>query len=329
MQKWRAQLKFDPLPMLMASGNKAVAYFTRRDLLGEAGDPVETLWCLPEAEKILRRQQSDGSWKYPGGREQVRRPEDYNQLETFRNLGWLVEKYGFDRRHAAIRQAADFLFSHQTEEGDIRGIMGTQYATHYTAGMLELLVKAGFADDPEVEKGMQWLLMIRQDDGGWAFPLRAANVSYAEAMKLAAPIQPLRSKPFSHLLTGVVLRAFAAHPRYRNSLEAVEAGKLLLSRFFKSDKYIDRGDKSYWQKVSFPFWFTDILSALDSLSLIGFTTAEAEIETALGWLGELQREDGSFQLEILKTGSDGHLPAWVCLAVCRVFRRFYPCLNSI
>ena len=324
MEQWRKQLKFDPLPMLMASGNKAVAYFARRDLLGEVVDPVEVLWSQPDPTRLLQGQRTDGSWKYPGGKEDLRSREDYNVLETFRNLGWLVEKYGFDRRHAAIGRAADFLLSRQTDEGDIRGMMGAQYVTHYTAGIFELLIKAGYEDDPRIEKGMQWLLSARQDDGGWAFPLRAANIRYAEAVKLPAPIQPVRSKPFSHLLTGVVLRAFAAYPRFRNSTAAIEAGRLLLTRFFKPDRYLDRSDKSYWEKVSFPFWFTDIVSALDSLSLIGFTTAEAEIEAALGWLGEQQREDGSFLLEILKTGSDRHMPAWVCLAVCRLFKRYYP-----
>jgi hypothetical protein len=54
-----------------------------------------------------------------------------------------------------------------THEGDIRGMLGNQYAPYYTGAMLSLLIKAGFAHDPRIEKGMRWLLKMRQDDGGW------------------------------------------------------------------------------------------------------------------------------------------------------------------
>ena len=322
MDTWRRQPKFDPIPSLLAAESEVIRYFARRDLLAEAVPRVGRLWTLPEAERILRGQKSDGSWKYPGGKEQVRSREDYDQLETFRRLGLLIEKYGLDRSHGAVKAAAEFLLAHQTGEGDIRGIFRTQYVPHYTAGMLELLVKAGYAGEARVEKGFGWLLSVRQDDGGWAFPLRAAGVSYAQAVRRPGPIQPVRSKPFSHLLTGVVLRGFAAHPRRRKSQAAHEAGRLLISRFFQPDKYIDRRERSYWEKVSFPYWFTDIVSALDSLSLLGFTPEDPGIQSALEWMRGRQARDGRFRMKLLKA-SDPELPLWVALAVCRIFKRFY------
>jgi hypothetical protein len=321
MDIWRKQLEVDAIPSLLAAKSEAIRYFARRDLLGEAVSPVGRLWALPEAERILRRQKADGSWKYPGGKEHVRSREDYNQLETFR-LGQLNEMYGLDRSHGAVIAAAEFLLAHQTGEGDIRDIFRMQYVPHYTAGMLELLVKAGYAGEARVEKGFGWLLSIRQDDGGWAFPLRAAGVGYAEAVRRPDPIPPDRSKPFSHLLTGVVLRAFAAHPRRRKSQAAHEAGRLLMFRFFQPDKYIDRRDRSYWGKVSFPFWFTDIVSAPDSLSLLGFAPEDPGIKSALEWMRGRQGRNGHFRLELLKA-SDPELPLWMALAVCRIFKRFY------
>ena len=112
---------------------------------------------------------------------------------------------------------------------------------------------------------------MRQEDGGWTIPFRTSGMNLKEALGKNEPISTDQSKPFSHLVTGMVLRAFAAHPEYRESDEAREAGELLASRFFKPDKYPDRRDKKYWERVSYPFWFTDIVSALDSLSLLGFT----------------------------------------------------------
>jgi hypothetical protein len=139
-------------------------------------------------------------------------------------------------------------------------------------------------------------------------------------MHAAAPIQPDRSKPFSHLATGCVLRAFAAHPRGCRSQEAIQAGALLASRFFKPDKYSGRDAASFWERVSFPFWFTDIVSALDSLSLLGFTASEPAVASALDWLRDRQRDDGSFAVRLLRAGADKDTQSWVDLAVCRVFR---------
>ncbi|MCX6000381.1 MAG: terpene cyclase/mutase family protein [Chloroflexi bacterium] len=322
MEDWRQALRVDPVPLLASSANRAVACFARRDLLGQNGESVETLWHLPRAEKLLRRQQDNGSWKYPGAGGGVRSEEDYSQLETYRSLGILVEMLGFTSEHPAIRKAADYLFTCQTPEGDIRGIYGTQYSPNYTAGMMELLIKAGYEDDPRIEKAFHWLLSVRQDDGGWAIPIRTTGMTYNEAVKQPEPVQPDRAKPFSHLVTGVVLRALAAHSRHRTSQAAGKAADLLASRLFQRDKYPDRGDVTFWEKVSFPFWFTDIVSSLDSLSLMGFSRDDARISHALDWLRNRQRDDGTFQLKLLRN-SDKDLDWWVCLAICRVFRRVY------
>jgi hypothetical protein len=322
MEKWRKELRFDPIPSLISSKNKAIEYFTRRDLLDEKVEPIETLWELAEAKKVLNRQQEDGSWKYPGGgKPHLRSQEDYNQLETYRIVGVLVEKYGLNNKHPVIRNAAEFLFSRQTHEGDFRGIYGNQYSPNYSAAIMELLIKAGYDVDPRIEKGFYWLLSIRQKDGGWAIPLRTIGAKYADIVK-AETMRPDLSKPFSHLVTGVVLRVFAASPKYSKCPEAVAAGNLLASRFFKKDVYPDRNTPQYWESVAFPFWFTDIVSALDSLSLLGFTRDNLDIAGALDWLKQRQNDDGLFDLKLLK-GKDRDLKSWICLAICRIFKRLY------
>jgi hypothetical protein len=321
MTSWRKKLKIDPVPELLSLENKAIIYFTNRDLLDKKVESVEILWELPEVEKILKKQQSDGSWEYPGGNKHIRSKEDYDQIETYRILRDLIEKYGFTMKHEAIQKAAEFLFKFQTEEGDFRGIYGTQYTTTYTPAIMELLIKAGYENDPHILKGFDWLLSVMQDDGGWAIPLRTAGKKL-DALNSAELIQPVKSKPFSHFVTGMVLRAFAAHPKYRKSSEARKAGELLISRFFKGDKYSDRRNKDFWEKVSYPFWFTDIISALDSVSFIGFAKEIPQITEALKWLKNKQTEDGLFDVKIVR-GADKDLSYWICLAVCRLFKRYY------
>lgn len=316
---WGSGFRVDPAPLL-ASGNPAIEYFTRRDILGEKVPPVKTLWDPPPVERIMRKQQADGSWKYPGGNSRIRSEEDYDQLETYRMLGELVEKYGLDKRHPQIVKAAEFLFGRQTADGDFRGIYGPLYSPNYTAGIMELLIKAGYGNDPRIGKGFSWLLSMRQDDGGWAIPMRTTGANYTASMAGGAAIEPDRAKLFSHLVTGVALRAFAAHPVYRRSKEARHAGALLASRFFMRDPYPDRNTPEYWGRVSYPFWFTDIISALDSLSRIGFSGKDPQIARAIDWLKDRRDRNGLFRLKLLRA-KDRDLPYWVCLAVCRVFGR--------
>jgi hypothetical protein len=325
LKKWRSLLKHNPLPQLLSSENHAIVFFAKRDLEEERSVSVEALWELPSVAKMVGRQQSDGSWKYRGGKPDVRSQQNYNQLETYRILGELVEKYGFNNKHPTIRRAADFLFKFQTREGDFRGIYGNQYSPNYTAAILELLIKAGYENTAHIGDGFRWLLSMRQNDGGWAIPSRTKNLKITVALLESETVQPDLTKPFSHLVTGVVLRAFAAHSKFRSSNEAKTAGKLLASRFFKRDVYPDRGMVDFWTRFSYPFWFTDLLSSLDSLSLLEFKMDDPRIKTAIEWFITRQHESGSWKVSMLR-GKDRGLNLWICLAICRVIKRF--CTNE-
>lgn len=320
--RWAKKLRSDPLPALLSANGEALRYFCQRDLLSKDAGPVERLWSLREARKITDRQQASGCWRYHGGRPQIRSQQDYDQLETFRALRILVEKYGMNLEDPAIPRAAEFLFSRQTEEGDFRGICGNQYVPYYSAAFMELLIKAGFSDDPRIAKGFRWLLSMRQLDGGWAFPLRTAGKNLNPETFRAPTIHPEKTQPFSHLVTGVVLRAFAAHPEYRRAGEARLAGRLLKSRFFEADRYPDRRSPSFWTSFSYPFWFTDLLSALDSLSQLGFEGEDPDIRKGLEWFASRQRRDGGWRLTLRLIEGEKERELWITLAISKVFKRF-------
>ena len=93
---------------------------------------------------------------------------------------------------------------------------------------------------------------------------------------------------------------------------------------FKKDAYPDRGTVVFWTEFSFPFWFTDILSSLDSLSFLGFKMQEPQIKKAIDWLIKAQQENGLWNVHLVR-GKDKDLNLWIALAICRVFKRF--CLN--
>ena len=318
------RLRVDPTPMLVSSSNAAIAFFARRDLLGAATGPISALWDLPQARKIVAKQYADGRWRYPGGKSSVRSRRNYDQLETFRQVGILVEEFGMTKAHPAIERAAEFLFSFQTDEGDFRGIYGNQYATTYVGAITELLVKAGYAKDPRIATAFHWIRSVRQDDGGWAIPVRTVGIPFAEfvnSKRHPHPIKPDPSKPSSHLVTGMVLRAFAADPRRGRSSQAQRAGELLASRVYRRDHYSDRGDASYWERVSFPFWFTDIVSALDTLSRLRVSAQHPQVHAAIERLANAQRPDGTFQLRLMR-GKNKDLPYWICLSISRSLKRW-------
>ena len=319
---WQHFLKYNPLLQFEGVDNQALQFQVSRDLHEIESISPKALWELPPVIRILKKQQLDGSWKYPKKKTDPREISGHNQLETFRQLGQLVEKYLLNKEHPSVWRAAEFLFSCQTEEGDFRGIYLDQYSPNYTAAFLEILIKAGFVDEEPIEHGLRWLLSMRQNDGGWVAPQRTEQLRWSEVIKLTEPVQPRREKPFSHMITGVVLRAFAAHPKYNRFPEILDIGEKLARRIFKADNYTDRKAPEYWTSITFPFWFTDILSTLDTLSRLGFKPDQPNIEEAIEWFAKQQKKDGSWSFHLLRGGGEKNYDLWVVLTICKILKRF-------
>ncbi len=318
---WTEELLVNPLTCLLATRDQALLVFVEKDLLENSRVNIESLWLLPEPQKILNHQLPNGSWRFKGKRLGDELGEAYELLETWRTLRVLIEMYGFNNSHPMIHRACEFMLSYQTAEGDIRGILSNQYMPYYMGGILEILIKAGYEKDERIEKGMQWLLDKRQNDGGWIAPLLLYKMQDFRNICRLPPIQPPRQMPFSHMVTGMVIRAFAAHPRYRGSQSAVEAGMLLKSRFFKKDAYTSHQDESYWLKFQFPFWWTNLVTALDSLMRLDFPDKDEDIMKGIGWLIENQDQDGFWKASYGKKDVvDPDL--WVSYSVCRILKYF-------
>jgi hypothetical protein len=113
------------------------------------------VWELVEPQKILRKQRDDSPWAGSVKKTPVY-PENHTHLvATFKAFRTLVERYRFNRESVSIEKAAEYLFTFQTHEGDIRGFIGNQYATYYTGYVLALLMQAGYSIDPRVDNGMK------------------------------------------------------------------------------------------------------------------------------------------------------------------------------
>jgi hypothetical protein len=246
MADWLSKFKYNPIKPLRDSNNKAIIYFTKRDLLEKELGNIEYIWDLPEVIKILKKQLDDGSWPTKRKIHKISGVK-YPLIETWKHLRFLIQQYEMNNTHPSIRKAADFIFSCQTDEGDIRGILANRYAPYYTGAIIYLLIKAGYIDNPSIEKALNWLLDMRQDDGGWVIGspgiigmpnLNSTVLNDLTSHKDRETAKAFdKSKPFSAAGTGMVLRAFSVHPIYKKSEEALNAAKLLKSKFFKKDNW--------------------------------------------------------------------------------------------
>jgi hypothetical protein len=321
---WLERLTSNPIPSLENYSDLPLSYYVNRDLLENRVNPISELWDLPEAARILKKQLDDGSWKYPGKIHESVPNQNYSLLETFRNLRVLVEVYGLTKEYRAMKDAADYIFSCQTDEGDIRGILGNQYMPYYHGAILELLIKAGFGDDPRVIRGLDWLLTMRQEDGGWIVPTQVVPAKdRTPEYWQSDPLPPDRAKPHAHLATGMVLRGFAVHPEYNRRPEIVKASSVLKSRILRADKYNDRKPKSYWVKFQYPFWWSSLVSCLDSSARIGFQGQDPDIFRGLDWFVQHQEADGLWPTGYGSGRKAAENRRWVGLAICRVLKHFF------
>jgi len=128
----------------------------------------------------------------------------------------------------------------------------------------------------------------------------------------------------------MVLRAFAIHRIYRECQEARKAADLLKSRFFQPDVYNSYHAASYW--VRFLFWWPNLMTALNSLSLMGYSRDDPDIRKALDWFVEHQLSDGLWRLSYVKGTSERldkrndrtrERQLWLTLRIAQIFKRFY------
>ncbi len=322
--KWTDILKYDPIERLKKIDDILIQYHIQKYLLEKNIGSPHTLWNHKIAKSILKNQQENGSWPDKKKNAHKNIPTDYELLETYRYVGQLIEFFKFDKSHPSMQKAVEFIFSTQTEEGDFRGIYGNQYSPNYSSAILELLCKLGYLDDKRIHRSFEWLLSIEQEEGGWVLPMERPQVK-RRAIELynEKPIIAEKSLLFSHWVTGIVIRAFAQHPRYRNHPSALRAGKLLASRFFQKDKYSSRSAPDYWTKYSYPFWWTDLISVLDALSIMNFSIKNKDIEHALNHFRQSQKKDGSWDTYILKNKSFPNLKWWINYRICLIFKKFF------
>lgn len=314
------------IEFLLARGNLPILYWMKKDILEVPVDREQkNLRKFAARIRILSSQRPNGDWgkrKYDGP---PRWEKTYYIVDTLKNAFRLYD-YGCGYEEKGVQKLVKFLYSTQTREGDFRGAYLNEYAPTFHALTLHALCLFGLDNDQRTQKGFRWIMRHKQDDGGWVIPYRTIDKKVLksrynfEAQAKLTPVKPDHTQPSSHLVTGMVLRALAASPVWRKKKEARIAGEFLTSRFFKPDKYEDRRHAYYWKEITYPFWATDILSSLDSLSQIGFTLEDPNTRRAVEWLMRKQNPQGYWEAPSKKSSLENHL--WITVVVLRVLKRF-------
>jgi hypothetical protein len=292
---WRARLASDPIPRLLREGSPSVLARIRRDLIDDSEAPgLDEVWGYPEVKALVKKIEKDGSFAPKALEKSLGGPEFAAALSTLRGLDRLADlgvRAGGEvagkvpKIPKELQKSVDFLLSSQEADGGLEALAigdapktkAKMPALHYQGWAISALCRVGLEADPRVEKGLQFLIERRQDDGGWAW--RGVRTDSA-------------ARPSSHLITGMVLRAFAASMVRRGSREARRAAELLATRFLQPDRYPDRKAPTYWEILTEPRFYTDVLDALDTVTAIGLGKENSGVRTAEAYLRSRQGADG-------------------------------------
>jgi hypothetical protein len=282
---WRARLGRDPVPILLREGSEALVARVRRDLIDDDEAPrADEVLTYSEVKSFLKKQEKNGAFPAKPPEKSLGPAKFARAVATVRALDRMAD-FGLRKTEDPVSRAAELLLDSQAADGGIGDLAAGEtpearakaVAVHFHGWALSALCRAGYDEDPRIDKAFRFLLANRQADGGWAW--RGVRTDSA-------------ARPSSHLVTGMALRAFASSATRRTSREARRAAELLATRFLQPDRYPDRKAATYWEQINEPRFWTDVLDALDGVTAVGLGKENSGVRTAEAYVRGRQNPDG-------------------------------------
>ncbi|MFW9950844.1 MAG: prenyltransferase/squalene oxidase repeat-containing protein [Candidatus Thorarchaeota archaeon] len=229
------------IPLLLSDPSPSLRLLVLKELLNRQDNDPEVLELKELQENdtlitsLLKFQLPDGSWNKddlgstaPGGHIQA-------TSQALVRLGYLQIPYD----HPYIKKGIEFMFSCQNSDGSWplpkfkrrNEFSGYDMQPLQTAIPLEGIAACGYSTDKRAEKGYEWLLNKRLDDGAW--PVGITSGVYG---KIGGYRRIAHSRWGCRSTTLAVLNCFSYHPKRKNSSEIKRAMDLILGTEVK-DKY--------------------------------------------------------------------------------------------
>ncbi|MCX7974192.1 MAG: terpene cyclase/mutase family protein [Candidatus Aminicenantes bacterium] len=314
------------IEFLLARGNLPILFWLKKDILEISYDREQkNLRKYAHRVRLFETQRPDGSWCERVLEKSGIHSRAWIIIDTLKNLFYLYD-YGCTLKDEGVVKAINFLFSIQTKEGDFRGAFFNEYVPTFHALALEILCRFGLEKDKRVQRGFRWLIEHRQKDGGWVIPYQIINNRRNEkpfrwpTPTATEPIPFDLSLPSSARTTGITLRPFVESVSWKNKKVVRQSAEWLANQLFEADCYDNQPGRDSWTELHYPFWTTDILSVLDLLSRLNFSTEHPKISQALDCLLKKQNPQGFWECSNQGASFEDHL--WVTLSVLRIFKRF-------
>jgi len=346
MARWSEILKESPIDWLLEWDSPSVRYFALRDVLGKSeNDPQVTAAnkAIRESQvvkKILQKQNPVGYWEEPANPYHPKYKSSYWQIMTLGQLG-------MNRSDERVRNACEFIFQFQLEEGGFSSYSHERALKEYeclrekgknlpspnqwasslviehqysclTGNMAAALIRIGYANDPRVRKALEWLIKIQNNDGGWLCPYWKAHIKdkhgcfYGTICSLEA---------FSEVKTRNLTREMK---------ETIEKGSefLLMHRLYKADHHDYKVINSHWLEFGFPWFYGyNILRGLDVLTKLGYVRDE-RLNDAVDILLQKRKSNGTWILKSAPIGrmqtnieAKGKPSKWITLIALRILKR--------
>lgn len=334
MSDYSSYLKGDPTDWLLEPDNPSVRYLTLTELLGTPPEDVQaqaakaavmTTGVVPQ---ILARQAEGGYW------------DKAEALYTakYRGTVWqllILAEHLADGQDARIQKACEFLLAHSQdlESGGFAmhravktgGGRHSEVLPCLTGNMVWALLRLGYGNDPQVQRGITWITRYQRfDDGipdppqGWpydkfevCFGRHSCHMGVVKALKALAEIPPT-------LRSGDVERSLAEGAEF-----------ILKHHIYKRSHTLTQVSKPGWLRFGFPLMYqTDALEILGLLTRLGFRDERMQEavdvviakQDASGRWALASTFNGQFQVDVEEKGKPSK---WITLNALRALKGYY------
>jgi hypothetical protein len=313
-------------PLLLADRSASLRYLVLTELLGKTGqeeaNELDTLRKEdPIVKSLLALQGEGGKWKQIDQAGFTIGGAVRGTSAALMRLGYL----GFTTSHPAVKRGTEYLFSKQRRDGswplpervsDFEFTSGPYTMTPVqTSVPLLALAMCGLAEDPRAERGYDWLMEAKLEDGTWP-----AGKVHEVFVRIAGYRRLPHSEWGCRTNTTQALLCLAYHAKRAKGSEARQALDHLLAREtrdrgnlgFNVARYL--GFEPFRGALTYHARFDPAL-VLSLCSQVGAYRSDSRVEGLIQWLVEQQGPYGLWDYE-----PNPEATRWVTFEILRSLR---------